>query len=86
MDSKEYIERFKKYEAEYTRRLKAKYFSDKDIYGGDIFDQKITIDSHTIKASRWPATKSYADPASFEDQSNDGSASAGEAAANNGKH
>lgn len=34
MNSGEYIKRFSKYEADYTRRLMAKYFSDKDIYGG----------------------------------------------------
>lgn len=34
MNSKEEIEKFKKYEADYTRRLKAKYFSDKTIFGG----------------------------------------------------
>ncbi|XP_047339025.1 uncharacterized protein LOC124942541 isoform X2 [Impatiens glandulifera] len=36
MNSEEYIERFSKYEADYTCRLMAKYFSDKDIYGGGI--------------------------------------------------
>lgn len=34
MNSEEYTKRFNKYEADYTRRLMAKYFSDKDIYGG----------------------------------------------------
>ncbi|XP_058195101.1 uncharacterized protein LOC131311614 isoform X4 [Rhododendron vialii] len=39
MNSGEYIKRFSKYEADYTRRLMAKYFSDKDIYGGlSVFD------------------------------------------------
>lgn len=34
LDSKEYAERFKKYEADYTCRLMAKYFSKKTLYGG----------------------------------------------------
>lgn len=34
LDSTEYIERFKKYEADYTCRLMAKYFSKKNLYGG----------------------------------------------------
>jgi hypothetical protein len=30
----DYIEKFKKYEADYTCRLMAKYFSKKNLYGG----------------------------------------------------
>ncbi|CAK9147889.1 unnamed protein product [Ilex paraguariensis] len=88
MNSKEYIGKFKKYEADYTRRLKAKYFSDKNIYGGNIFDVKLTIDGENIKASRWPGYQSYADPASFlAEQSSNGSTSASEASNDsNGKH
>lgn len=36
MDSKEQSEKLKNYEAQYANYLKAKYFSDKDIYGGKI--------------------------------------------------
>ncbi|KAL7223193.1 hypothetical protein ACSBR1_024790 [Camellia fascicularis] len=34
MNSKEYIEKLSKYEADHICRVMAKYFSDKDIYGG----------------------------------------------------
>ncbi|XP_028116410.1 uncharacterized protein LOC114314149 isoform X3 [Camellia sinensis] len=34
MNSKEYIEKLNKYEADHICRVMAKYFSDKDIYGG----------------------------------------------------
>ncbi|KAJ0712871.1 hypothetical protein HanOQP8_Chr09g0339521 [Helianthus annuus] len=36
MDCKEQIEKLKNYEARFAGYLKAKYFSDKDIYGGRI--------------------------------------------------
>ncbi|KAH7859034.1 hypothetical protein Vadar_030692 [Vaccinium darrowii] len=65
MNSEEYTKRFSKYEADYTRRLMAKYFSDKDIYGDNIFDESKTIDGETIKTSRWHCAQSYADPVQF---------------------
>ncbi|XP_028116411.1 uncharacterized protein LOC114314149 isoform X4 [Camellia sinensis] len=37
MNSKEYIEKLNKYEADHICRVMAKYFSDKDIYGGGTF-------------------------------------------------
>ncbi|XVE56741.1 hypothetical protein DITRI_Ditri04bG0035300 [Diplodiscus trichospermus] len=79
LDNPEYIEKYKKYEADYTHRLMAKYFSKKNFYGGNIFDEKTTIDSETILSSRWPCTRSFADPVhAFEDQSNGGSISEAE--------
>uniref|UniRef100_A0A5B6ZVN4 Uncharacterized protein n=1 Tax=Davidia involucrata TaxID=16924 RepID=A0A5B6ZVN4_DAVIN len=89
MNSEDYIQKFNKYETDYTSRLMAKYFSDKDIYGGKIFEEKMTIDGETIKASRWPGTQSYADPAqSFRDLSSSSSNSTADTAANisNGKY
>ncbi|KAL2935396.1 ABC transporter B family member 20 [Bienertia sinuspersici] len=60
--------KYNKYEAGYASYLRAKFFSDKDIYGGDIFDLEVTIGNETIRASRRPPTQSYADPAqSFVD-------------------
>ncbi|XP_011008513.1 PREDICTED: proline-rich protein 11 [Populus euphratica] len=80
LDSVEYIDKCKKYEADYTQRLMAKYFSKKDLYGGNIFDEKMTIDNETIMSSKWPCTLSFADPVkSFEEQSNTGSTSTSEA-------
>ncbi|KAK9669064.1 hypothetical protein RND81_13G106600 [Saponaria officinalis] len=64
----EEILKYQKYEVDYACRLRAKYFSNKDIYGADIFDLTVAVDNETIKAGRWSPTRSYADPAqSFED-------------------
>ncbi|XP_052179448.1 uncharacterized protein LOC127792868 isoform X2 [Diospyros lotus] len=52
MNTDELIEKFSKYEADYTQRLMAKYFSDKDIFGGNVFEQSTKVDGETIKASR----------------------------------
>ncbi|OEL31666.1 hypothetical protein BAE44_0007314, partial [Dichanthelium oligosanthes] len=41
--------------------LKAKYFSNKT---GDVFEE-IMIQSETIRLSRWPFTRIFADPAKF---------------------
>ncbi|XP_065879654.1 uncharacterized protein [Euphorbia lathyris] len=76
LDSTENMEKYKKYEAEYTRRLMGKYFSKKNLYGGNIFDDKMTIDGETIMSSRWPSTRTFADPVKcFEEQSVVGSTS-----------
>ncbi|KAK4756332.1 hypothetical protein SAY87_006459 [Trapa incisa] len=56
------IDKYKKYEADYTCRLMAKYFSNKNVCGGDIFDETVTVDGEVIKASRFPSTSSYVDP------------------------
>ncbi|KAM7479785.1 hypothetical protein LguiA_027998 [Lonicera macranthoides] len=45
------------------------------ILAGNIFDEKFTIDGLNIKASKWPGTKSYADPENFEDRSSGSSTS-----------
>ncbi|XP_055829723.1 uncharacterized protein LOC129899009 isoform X2 [Solanum dulcamara] len=69
---KEDIEKFNKYEIEGRKYLMSKYFSDKTIFGGNIFDVKTTKDGKTTRVSRFPGYQSYADPANF----NDGSSSA----------
>lgn len=67
----EEILKYQRYEADYACRLKAKYFSNKDIYGGEIFDFTVNVGDETIKASRWSPTRSYADPKqSFIEQGN----------------
>ncbi|KAK9926188.1 hypothetical protein M0R45_023430 [Rubus argutus] len=91
LHSMEHIEKFKKYEADYTRWLTAKYFSKKTLYGGNIFDENMTIQDEVIKSSRWPCTRSYADPVQgFEDQSSSCSTSTTTAETSpnlsNGKH
>ncbi|KAE8699930.1 putative GTPase IMAP family member 1 [Hibiscus syriacus] len=76
LDDPEHNEKYQKYEADYTRRLLAKYFSKKNFYGGNIFDDKTTIDNETILSSRWPCTRSFADPVhASEDSGNGGSVS-----------
>ncbi|KAL4346301.1 hypothetical protein GQ457_17G017680 [Hibiscus cannabinus] len=79
LDNPENIEKYTKFEADYTRRLMAKYFSKKkNFYGGNIFDEKTRIDSETILSSRWPCTRSFADPVNaFVDPSNGGANSEG---------
>ncbi|KAJ1428122.1 hypothetical protein SESBI_09121 [Sesbania bispinosa] len=84
LDSKQCIERFRKYDADYTQRLLAKYFSTKSLYGGNIFDEEIRIGDEIIKASR-----SYADSVvGFEDQCSNGSSPPADSQPNipNGKH
>ncbi|KAL8481063.1 hypothetical protein ACS0TY_027010 [Phlomoides rotata] len=78
MDSKEDTEKFKRYEAEFKQYLMSKYFSDKTVFGGNIFDVKMNIDGQTIAASRLPPYQSYLDPASFHKMISKGSSSSAE--------
>ncbi|KAJ0047796.1 hypothetical protein Pint_16322 [Pistacia integerrima] len=79
LNSTDYIEKYQKYEADCSRRLMAKYFSKKNLYGGNIFEETMTINGETIKSSRWPCTRSFADPVQgFEDQSSCASSSTAE--------
>ncbi|XP_055826632.1 uncharacterized protein LOC129895027 isoform X2 [Solanum dulcamara] len=71
----EQVEKFKRYEAEARRYLMSKYFSDKTIFGGNIFDVKMGINGEQVKVSRFPGYQSYADPANFNDDSGSDSAS-----------
>ncbi|CAJ2641999.1 unnamed protein product [Trifolium pratense] len=52
LDSPQCIERFTKYENEYTHRLLAKYFSGKSLNGGTSFYEETTIDGEIVKSSR----------------------------------
>ncbi|KAB2633721.1 hypothetical protein D8674_029968 [Pyrus ussuriensis x Pyrus communis] len=70
LHSASHREKFKKYEADYSRWLTAKYFSKTNLYGGDIFDESVTIHDQVIKSSRWPRTLSYADPVQFLEEQN----------------
>lgn len=82
-------EKYKKYESDYAQRLMAKYFSKKNLYGGNIFEENTTIDDEIIKSSKWPCTRSFADPLQgFEDHRSSCSTSAMEShsAISNGKH
>ncbi|MCL7034834.1 hypothetical protein MKW94_027367 [Papaver nudicaule] len=67
-DSAEYSEKYKKYESDYVRRLRSKYFSKKNLYGGNIFESETAIENDVIKSSRWPCTRTFTDGVqSFED-------------------
>lgn len=68
-------EKFKRYEVEARRYLMSKYFSDKTIFGGNIFDVKMGINGEQVKVSRFPGYQSYADPANFNDDNSSDSVS-----------
>ncbi|CAK8534330.1 unnamed protein product [Lathyrus sativus] len=79
LDSKQYIERFRNYENEFTHRMLAKYFSGKTLNGGNSFYAEITIGDEVIKASRVPCFQLYADPVvGFKEQCSNGSSSPAE--------
>ncbi|PIA63350.1 hypothetical protein AQUCO_00200993v1 [Aquilegia coerulea] len=62
----ETAQKFEKYQADYARYLRAKYFSGKNLYGGNIYEE-VRVNNMTIKASRWPCTRSFTHPIeSFE--------------------
>ncbi|PIM99026.1 hypothetical protein CDL12_28484 [Handroanthus impetiginosus] len=43
----------------------SKYFSDKTIFGGNIYDVKSNIEGQTISAGRFPPYQSFVDPTIF---------------------
>ncbi|WJX72264.1 hypothetical protein P8452_56157 [Trifolium repens] len=89
LDSPQCIERFTKYENEYTHRLLAKYFSGKSLNGGTSFYEETTIDGEIVKSSKAPCFRLYADPVvGFEEQCINGLSSPAETDVNtpNGKH
>ncbi|XP_042375363.1 uncharacterized protein LOC121974487 [Zingiber officinale] len=73
IDAAEHEEKHRRYEALYARRLRAKYFSKKAVDGGDIYDHETTIDNEVIKSSRWPCTRSFADPIKYLEERNQSS-------------
>lgn len=70
----EYVEKYRRYQADYLRRIKAKYFSKLAFDGTQIFSE-VAIENEVIKASRFPGTRSFIDPVlNLEDASNSSSA------------
>ncbi|XP_075488545.1 uncharacterized protein LOC142527587 isoform X1 [Primulina tabacum] len=51
LEGDEYMEKLQRYEADYKQYLMSKYFTDKTIFGGNIFDVKMNIDGHTTYSS-----------------------------------
>ncbi|CAL9105732.1 unnamed protein product [Musa acuminata var. zebrina] len=76
IDAAESEEKHQRYEALYSRRLRAKYFSKKALDGGDIYGHETTIDNEIIKSSRWPCTRSFADPIKYMEDQNQSSSEA----------
>ncbi|PAN35917.1 hypothetical protein PAHAL_6G244100 [Panicum hallii] len=62
--TQEHGEKINKYQGMLAARLKAKYFSNKTSEKGYMFEE-IVIQSETIRLSRWPFTRLFADPAKF---------------------
>ncbi|XP_027125438.2 uncharacterized protein [Coffea arabica] len=88
MDNQEDKKKYENYVTQMTSYVTAKYFSDKTLYGGNIYDVKVNTDGQTVKASRLPPHQSYADPVSFHELLNSVAKSEEEtsADASNGKH
>ncbi|CAO2211310.1 unnamed protein product [Urochloa humidicola] len=61
---REHGEKINKYQGMLAARLKAKYFSNKIFETEEVFEE-IVIQSETIRLSRWPFTRLFADPAKF---------------------
>lgn len=74
--------KYNKYEADYVRRIKAKYFSKKALNGVNIFDEETTIDKEVVKSSRWPCTKPFIDPVQSSVEQSKSLASAAETSSN----
>ena len=70
MDNQESKKKYENYVTQMTSYVTAKYFPDKTLYGGIIYDVKVNTYGQTVKASRLPPHQSYADPASFDDLQN----------------
>ncbi|KAK8703102.1 hypothetical protein V6N13_021431 [Hibiscus sabdariffa] len=63
LDDPEHIEKYKKYEVDYTRRLLAKYFSNKNFYGGGLALDHLQTQFVHLRISamgvRFPSRKPY---------------------------
>ncbi|KFK27844.1 hypothetical protein AALP_AA8G437300 [Arabis alpina] len=57
LDTEEYADKYRRYESEFKQYLLAKYFS-----GVEIFEESTVIGGETIRSSKWPCTRCYADP------------------------
>uniref|UniRef100_J3MYF0 Uncharacterized protein n=1 Tax=Oryza brachyantha TaxID=4533 RepID=J3MYF0_ORYBR len=66
----EHEQKINKYQAILAARLKAKYFSNKDFDGGNVFEAEATVEGETIQSSRWPCTRSFANPVNFFQEKN----------------
>ncbi|KAD4982884.1 hypothetical protein E3N88_19555 [Mikania micrantha] len=65
MDTKDQSDKLKNYEARFAAYLKAKYFSDKDIYGGRLHYFRIHRNVILLSPLLEAGTRSYADPLAY---------------------
>ncbi|KAL6844672.1 hypothetical protein ACP4OV_025331 [Aristida adscensionis] len=85
----EHEQKIKRYQAILAARLKVKYFSKKAFDGGNIFETETIVEGETIQSSRWPCTRSFANPEIFSrdknshEKSNSPSSAADSSAKNN---
>uniref|UniRef100_A0A0D9XER8 Uncharacterized protein n=1 Tax=Leersia perrieri TaxID=77586 RepID=A0A0D9XER8_9ORYZ len=67
---KEHEQKINKYQAILAARLKAKYFSNKTFDGGSVFEAETIVEGQTIQISKWPCTRSFANPVNFFQEKN----------------
>ncbi|KAJ1290064.1 hypothetical protein BS78_02G213700 [Paspalum vaginatum] len=58
----EHEQKINRYQAILAARLKAKFFSKKAFDGANIFETETIFEGETIQSSRWPCTRSFANP------------------------
>ncbi|KAF8781082.1 hypothetical protein HU200_001055 [Digitaria exilis] len=66
----EHEQKIIQYQAILAARLKAKFFSKKAFDGGNIFEADAIVEGETIYSSRWPCTRSFANPEFFSRDKN----------------
>ncbi|KAF8047745.1 hypothetical protein N665_2846s0003 [Sinapis alba] len=59
LDSKEYADKYKRYESEFKQWILAKHIYPNAV---NVYEGRTTIDGETILSSKWPCTRFYADP------------------------
>ncbi|WVZ65280.1 hypothetical protein U9M48_014674 [Paspalum notatum var. saurae] len=66
----EHEQKINRYQAILAARLKAKFFSKKAFDGGNIFEAETIVEGEKIQSSRWPCTRSFANPEFFSRDKN----------------
>jgi len=66
----EHGQKINRYQAILAARLKAKFFSKKAFDRGNIFESETIVGGETIRSSRWPCTRSFANPEIFSRDKN----------------
>ncbi|KAL6656182.1 hypothetical protein ACP70R_007008 [Stipagrostis hirtigluma subsp. patula] len=67
----EHEQKINRYQAILAARLNLKYFTKKAFDGGwNIFEAETIVEGETIRSSRWPCTRSFANPVIFSQEKN----------------